>query len=88
LPILSSLLGNRDYESEKLLAFELGYRTQPIEKLSLDITGFYNSYDDLRTVVPRVDPATGLPVLELETDPAPTHLVNFADIGNGMEGCT
>ncbi|MEE8311392.1 MAG: TonB-dependent receptor [Candidatus Binatia bacterium] len=86
LPILSSLLGDRDYKSEKLLAFELGYRTQPIEKLSLDITGFYNSYDDLRTVVPRVDPATGLPVLELESDPEPLHLVNFADIGNGMEG--
>jgi iron complex outermembrane recepter protein len=47
-----TIFGNPNMESEKLLAYELGYRVQPIEQLNLDLTGFYNVYDDLRTVKP------------------------------------
>ncbi|ETW94034.1 MAG: hypothetical protein ETSY2_50425, partial [Candidatus Entotheonella gemina] len=52
LPILVRFLGNRDFLSEKLIAYELGYRVRPIDRLSLDIAVFYNRYDDLRTVEP------------------------------------
>lgn len=38
-----------DFDSEKLIALEAGYRGQPSSKISLSINGFVNFYDDLRT---------------------------------------
>jgi iron complex outermembrane receptor protein len=51
-PGLVTIFGNPDMESEKLLAYEFGYRIQPINQLKLDLTAFYNDYDDLRTLEP------------------------------------
>jgi len=51
-PGLLTIHGNPNMESETLIAYELGYRVQPIDQLKLDLTGFYNDYDDLRTVEP------------------------------------
>ncbi len=51
-PILVRFLGNRDFASEELIAYELGYRLRPIDRVSLDLAAFYNTYDDLRTVEP------------------------------------
>lgn len=42
--------GGPDFVSEKLMAYELGYRLQPISGASLSIAGFYNQYDDLYSV--------------------------------------
>jgi iron complex outermembrane receptor protein len=47
LPFLVTLEGNPAFRSEVLMAYEAGYRTQPYRWLSLDITGFYNSYQNL-----------------------------------------
>ncbi len=41
--------GNEDLKPERLLAYELGYRLQPVESLSFDLALFYNEYDDLRS---------------------------------------
>jgi len=41
------LNGNSHLASETLLAFELGYRLQPRKNLTIDVTGFYNTYQDL-----------------------------------------
>jgi iron complex outermembrane receptor protein len=41
--------GNDSMESEKVIAYEAGYRVNPTDKLFLDFTGFFNKYDDLRT---------------------------------------
>lgn len=49
------ILGQAEFDSEKLTAFELGYRTQPIEGVVLSASGFYNLYHDLRSV--NVNPA-------------------------------
>ncbi len=57
-PRLSYFQGNPAFSSEKLTAYELGYRTWPTERLSLDVTAFYNEYDDLRALEPRSDLAT------------------------------
>jgi iron complex outermembrane receptor protein len=38
-----------DFSSEKLLAYELGYRGQLTSAASLTVSTFYNVYDDLRT---------------------------------------
>jgi iron complex outermembrane receptor protein len=49
---------NEDYDSEDVLAYELGYRIVPLKQLSLDIALFYNDYDNLRTATPLVMPPT------------------------------
>ena len=41
--------GNRHFDSEELIAYELGYRIQPTDSVSMDITAFYNDYDKLTT---------------------------------------
>ncbi|OFW80712.1 MAG: hypothetical protein A2887_05830 [Alphaproteobacteria bacterium RIFCSPLOWO2_01_FULL_40_26] len=41
--------GSDTYESENLLAYELGYRIKPNPKLIIDATTFYNDYSKLRT---------------------------------------
>ena len=42
--------GNNDYESESMIAWELGYRMNRNNRWSLDIAAFYNDYDSLRTM--------------------------------------
>ncbi len=49
LPTLIAFPGDDDLQSEKLLSYEIGYRTSPASNLILDIAAFYNEYDDLRT---------------------------------------
>lgn len=48
-PVNVELNGNEDFDSEKILAYELGYRIQPLENLSVDLAAFYNDYEDLLT---------------------------------------
>ena len=31
-----------------MIAYELGYRLQPIDRLNVDLAGYYNKYDDIR----------------------------------------
>jgi iron complex outermembrane receptor protein len=45
-----SVFGNRRFESETVIAYELGYRVQPVDWLALDVATFYNDYDKLRSV--------------------------------------
>jgi iron complex outermembrane recepter protein len=49
------------FHSEKLTAWEAGYRGQPLAQVSLSVSLYYNQYDDLRTTSP--DPVTVLPVI-------------------------
>lgn len=51
LPIEVPFLTNNNFNSEVLLAYELGYRFRMDNKLSLDIATFYNDYDDIRSTV-------------------------------------
>ena len=41
---------NTGLDSEKLRAYEIGYRVRPTPTVSLDLAGFYNEYDDLVSV--------------------------------------
>lgn len=45
-----SVAGGPHFDSEKLVAYELGYRVQPAADLSLAVAAFYNTYDDLYSV--------------------------------------
>jgi len=52
LPTLLQFRGDPDFESEELLALDVGYRVQPSDSVSIDIAGFYYDYDNLRAQVP------------------------------------
>jgi iron complex outermembrane receptor protein len=54
-------VGNPDFDAEKLVAFELGYRRQTAARLSLDVASFYNVYDSLRSL--EFQPAAGVVAL-------------------------
>jgi iron complex outermembrane recepter protein len=43
------LAGGPGFVSENVLAYELGYRSRPHERLSLAVATFYNDYDNLRS---------------------------------------
>lgn len=75
---LIRLMGNRDFDSEELIAYELGYRWQMEDIFSFDLTTFYNDYDDLRAI------DLGLPYLELI--PLPPHLIIPEYFDNDIEG--
>ena len=66
-PAFVQIRGDKDFKSEELLAYEIGYRAQPHKKLSFDLTGFLNMYDNLATNEPRtpfLDP-TPIPHLDV-----------------------
>lgn len=48
------------FQSERLTAYEIGYRAQPTQAVSVSVSAFYNDYDALRTVSPT--PATVFPL--------------------------
>jgi len=80
LPVYSSLLPNPNLKSEDLLAYELGYRVEPTKKLSFDVSGFYNVYNNL------IIYTSGTPMLE--GNPPPTHLTVPVTTSNGGHGDT
>lgn len=49
---LVAINANQHLDSEEVIAYELGYRNQPLDTLSLDTTIFLNKYNDLRTIEP------------------------------------
>jgi len=46
-PLVFTVNGNPNFVPEKLTAYELGYRAQPSDKVSMNLTAFYNVYDNL-----------------------------------------
>ena len=76
-PILESVFGS-EQQDVTVLATEVGYRTQISEPLSLDLTGFYNSYSHIQS--------SEVGALFVETDPAPVHLVVPIFLANLLHG--
>lgn len=44
------LIGGGRFQSEKLTAYELGAKIRPSPRASLTLSGYYNDYDDLRSI--------------------------------------
>jgi iron complex outermembrane recepter protein len=80
LPVVEAVFGSRQFQSEDLLAYELGYRVQATSSFSADIAAFYNNYSNLRTAEP------GTPFVE--GNPIPTDLVVPFVASNKMSGGT
>lgn len=76
-PTLVSVLGNSDYGSETLIAYELGYRIQAHRRLTLDVVGFVNDYEGLRSASQRVN-----------TAPAPNYIQMQSVMDNRAKGMT
>ena len=67
------IAGNRNFESEELIAYEAGYRALPVEHVSLDVSAFFNQYDKLAA---------------LELGSAAGAIPMILQYQNGMEGET
>ena len=80
--IFPRLINNRNLASEEVMAYELGYRAQAADRLSVDVALFFNRYDRLLVTqpgVPVIDPATGALVF-------PLNRINGEDADNyGVE---
>ena len=63
--VFASVFGNPNLDATELLAFELGYRVAPVERLALDFALFFNDYDHVRSVE--------VGTIFNETDPPPPH---------------
>jgi iron complex outermembrane receptor protein len=81
VPFFARFNANRNFQSEKLNGYELGYRRLIGHNLYLDLAGFYNQYYDLFSE-DIIGPAF------VETTPPPTHLLLPAEFGNGLQGST
>jgi iron complex outermembrane receptor protein len=67
--------GGPDFKSEKLIAYEIGYRGRPTTDTTLSISAYYNQYDDLRTT--SVSPGTILPLVFANDLEGETHGVEI-----------
>ncbi|MCP4715876.1 MAG: TonB-dependent receptor, partial [Deltaproteobacteria bacterium] len=79
-PLILAEVGNERVDAEKILAYELGYRVKPHERLALDVALFYNRYDD--QIALQYGP------IFVERDPEPAHNVFALVVDNRMEAET
>jgi iron complex outermembrane recepter protein len=77
VPVLESVFG-MEQKNEDVLATELGYRAQISDQLSLDLTGFYDSYSNIIS--------NDVGATYVEFNPAPVHLVLPIFLGNQLYG--
>ncbi len=80
LPIYLRVLGNRQFHSENLVAFEAGYRALVTARFHIDVAMFHNNYDDLSSFQ--------VGTFFLEPTPAPVHAVLPLLTSNGIRGTT
>lgn len=79
-PVLIRIVGNPAFQNEHEINYEAGYRIQPYDRLSLDLTAYYNSYSQLQTT----EPEPSFP----EMDPPPLHIIMPLNYENLMRGET
>ncbi len=79
LPVSPLVYGSRDFNSEDVIAYELGYRVQAKDWLSFDIASFYNDYDHLRTAE--------IGLISFDSSPIP-HFFLPLTVDNNMNGET
>jgi iron complex outermembrane receptor protein len=59
----SVLDGSTSFSSEKLIAYELGYRAQFSSQVSGSISAYYNDYSDIRSTTPGPAASGSLPII-------------------------
>jgi iron complex outermembrane receptor protein len=79
-PAEIAVLGNPNIKSEHVIAYELGYRAQPVNRVSIDVAAFFNTYRGLEGV----EPAPSF----FDANSVPPVLVHPIVLGNEMYGTT
>jgi iron complex outermembrane receptor protein len=77
-PAVTALVGDDDFDSEELIAYELGFRYKSADHFSFDVSAFYNDYEKLMTG----EPAS----VFFEPLPSPPHFVVPLKADNEMKG--
>ena len=72
------LLGSTKAKTEHVIAYEVGYRAQPLAHLSIDATVFFNAYQSLQSVESLPDVIQSNPPL----------LIHRETLGNDLHGTT
>jgi iron complex outermembrane receptor protein len=86
------LLGNDDFDAEELLAYEVGYRWQPLDVLAFDLALFHNRYEGLASLefgTPTLDPGSGVitfPVMNVNLTDARSEGVELLTTFSPTEG--
>jgi iron complex outermembrane receptor protein len=80
LPLYVRLIGDGQFDRERLIGYELGYRRYFTGRGFLGLAGFYNRYDDLLSV-------ENQPPF-VEDNPQPRHLVLPLFFRNGVRAAT
>ncbi len=78
LPIFLRVSGSRQFHSEKLIAYEAGFRTLVTHSWYVDVAVFYNQYNDLYSF--QVEAPF------LEASPSPVHAILPVLTSNGIHG--
>ncbi|MBL0320057.1 MAG: TonB-dependent receptor [Alphaproteobacteria bacterium] len=78
-PGFAQWLGQTNFDSEDLIAYEIGYRVQPQNNFFMDFSTFVNDYSHLRSY------ETGTPFIDSSTS-LPPHLVVPIPFGNNAFG--
>jgi iron complex outermembrane receptor protein len=81
LPLFARFNANKDFQSERLNGYELGYRRLIGPKFYLDIATFFNQYRNLLS-----EDITGS--IFIEDNPYPPHDLLPAEFGNGLTATT
>ncbi len=75
------LAGNKGFNSERLVGYELGYRTLLGPNLQIFLAAFFNDYDRLLSTEVRGNPF-------VEAKPAPQHIILPLAFRNGLMGAS
>jgi len=79
-PVEAVIFGNPNFQNEHVLAYEVGFRTQPNGRISVDLSSFFNRYDNLESLEPGPE--------VFEATPAPARFIMPITFGNLMYGTT
>ncbi|HEY7789681.1 MAG TPA: TonB-dependent receptor, partial [Vicinamibacterales bacterium] len=80
LPTFARLSGNPDFDAERLVSYDAGYRTLLGPNVYLDVAAFHNRYTGLFDL--------GQPQVIVETTPGPIRHVLLFPYVNGIDGTT
>jgi len=77
-PVMARIEGVKDFDSEEVIAYELGYRVEVTDNLFMDLTTFYNDFDDI------YETAEG----GIDYSQLPSHIIALYYTGNSGGGET
>jgi iron complex outermembrane recepter protein len=79
-PTEVELVGNPKFQSEHLIAYEAGYRAQPTDRFSVDLTVFFNNYHGLESIEPQAP--------FFDPNSTPPRTIQALQLSNLMYGTT